>query len=147
VLDIKPGSDDNPINLKDNGKSKGKSAAAGGVLPVAVLTTAEFDAAGVDVSRSALGDPLLEGLAGPIRAGAEDVDLDGDLDLILHFSILDMVSQGAIGPATTSLCLGGYTLDGLEVFGSDVVTIVPAAQPKAAKPPKAPKPPKEAKKK
>jgi hypothetical protein len=147
VLDVKPGSDDNPINLKNNGKSKGKSPAAGGVLPVAVLTTVEFDAASVDITRVALGDPLLEGLAVPIRGGAEDVDLDGDLDLILHFSILDMVSEGAIGPHTTSLCLGAYTLDGMELFGTDVVTIVPAAQAKAAKPPKAPKPPKDGKKK
>ena len=72
----------------------------------------------------------------PIRAGAEDVDLDGDLDLILHFSILEMVKAGAINDQTTSLCLGAFTLDNLEAFGSDEVTIVPAGKPKKSQPAK-----------
>jgi hypothetical protein len=109
-------------------------------VPVAILTTLEFDAQSVDVTQLALGDPLLTGFALPIRGAYEDVDLDGDLDLILHFSILNMVSVKAIGPQTTSLCLAGFTLDGVQLAGCDSVRIVPAANAKAPKPPKPAKP-------
>lgn len=137
LLDVMPGSDENPINLKVNSKAKGNAAAAGGVVPVAILSTPDFDARRVDVTQIALGDPLLTGFALPIRGAFEDVDLDGDLDLVLHFSILNMVSVKAIGPQTTSLCLAGFTRDGAQLIGCDSVRIVPAAtNAKAPKPPK-----------
>ena len=47
---IVPGSDPNSINLKTNSKRKGKGKSAGGMLPVAVLTTDDFDAFDVDDS-------------------------------------------------------------------------------------------------
>jgi hypothetical protein len=46
----------------------------------------------------------------------------------------------AIGPQTTSLCLAGFTLDGVQLAGCDSVRIVPAANAKAPKPPKPAKP-------
>lgn len=125
LVDVKPGSDANSLNLKSNGKSKGKSAAAGGVLPVAVLTTDEFDSALVDVGTVKLGDPLLSGTAGPIRTNLEDVDDDGDLDLLLHFSMLDLVEAGAVAPDSETLFLSGMTTDGYGISGFDGVTIVP----------------------
>lgn len=125
LVDVKPGSDANPLNLKSNGKSKGKSASAGGVLPVAVLTTDEFDAALVDVGTVKLGDPLLPGTAGPIKANLEDVDDDGDLDLLLHFSVLDLVEAGAVSADSVTLFLSGMTTDGLGIAGFDAVTIAP----------------------
>ena len=39
-----PGSDPNSINLKTNSKRKGKSKSVGGMLPVAVFPTDDFDA-------------------------------------------------------------------------------------------------------
>jgi hypothetical protein len=140
VLDVKPGSDVNPINLKVNSKAKGKSDAAGGVVPVAVLTTLDFDAARVDVTRVVLGDPLLPGFAFPIRGGLEDVDLDGDLDLMLHFSIQNMVSVGAINQQTTSLSLTGFALDGADLRGIDNVQIEPVQTTKQTKSAPAPAP-------
>lgn len=125
LVDVKPGSDVNPLNLKSNGKSKGKSAAAGGVLPVAVLTTDEFDAVLVDVGTVKLGDPLLPGTAGPIRTNLEDVDDDGDLDLLLLFSVLDLTETGAVSPDSATLFLSGMTTDGHGICGFDGVTIAP----------------------
>lgn len=134
VLDVKPGSTDNPVNLKESSKSNGKSPAAGGVLPVAVLSDVAFDALTIDAATLVLGDPLLAGTAAPIKWRQEDVDLDGDLDLLLHFSILELVENGAIDPESTMLCLTGSTLDGTAIAGCDMVRIVPP--PKTAKPEK-----------
>lgn len=43
-VDVKPGSDRNPVNLKGRKKGKGN----GGGVPVAILTTDDLDAADVD---------------------------------------------------------------------------------------------------
>jgi hypothetical protein len=69
-IDIKPGSDGNPINL-----------ASQGVLAVAILTTDDFDAALVDASRVVFAG------AGAVHSAMEDVDGDGDLDMVLHFRV------------------------------------------------------------
>jgi hypothetical protein len=69
-IDIKPGSDNNPIDL-----------ASQGVLTVAILTTADFDAALVDA-----GSVQFAG-AYAVHSALEDVDGDGDLDMVLHFCV------------------------------------------------------------
>ncbi|QDU36976.1 hypothetical protein Mal4_12790 [Maioricimonas rarisocia] len=125
LVDIKPGSDKNPVNLKSNSKSKGKSAAAGGVLPVAILTTDDYDALLTDETTVLFGDPELGGAAAPIRSTVEDVDDDGDDDLLLHFSIRELVDSGAIDGDSLILALTGLTLDGLLIEGFDLVTVKP----------------------
>lgn len=74
-IDIKPGNEDNSINLKSKG-----------VIPVAILTTADFDATTVDPSSVRFGKTGTE--AAPMHEGGhiEDVDGDGDNDLLFHFS-------------------------------------------------------------
>lgn len=74
-IDIKPGDDDNSINLKSKG-----------VIPVAVLTTGDLDATNVDPSSVRFGKTGIE--AAPMHEGGhiEDVDKDGDNDLLFHFS-------------------------------------------------------------
>lgn len=71
-IDIKPGNNPNAINLKSKG-----------VIPVAILTTGDFDATDVDGSTVEF-----EG-ASPVHDGGhlEDVDSDGDLDWVGHFRI------------------------------------------------------------
>ncbi len=75
------------------------------------------------ISRSCWVIPILPGLH--CRLTVPDVDNDGDLDLLLHFRIRDLVDAGAIDNATQSLGLTGSTLDGTGIGGLDVVTIVP----------------------
>ncbi len=75
-IDIKPGSWPNSINLRQLG-----------VIAVAVLTTDEFDATVLQTRRGRFGP------AGATivhnSAHIEDVDLDGDLDLVMHFETGD----------------------------------------------------------
>jgi hypothetical protein len=125
-VDIKPGGDENPINLRAGGKS-GRGNAN---VPVAILSTDDFDAATVDVSTVTLGndDSDVVGVIvkknGSFQAGLEDVDEDGDLDLVLHFSVAELVSSGDLNELSVELCLNGATLDGDAVHGCDGVSIV-----------------------
>jgi len=116
-IDIKPGSDPNSINLK-----------AKGVLPVAILTTDDFDALSVDEDTVLFGDFELMGTAAPIRSSEEDVDDDGDIDLVLFFSIPDLVDDGALNEDSEEATLTGETLDGAPIIASDSVRIVPGSK-------------------
>ncbi len=107
-IDIKPGSDPNSVNLRSRG-----------VIPVAVLTDESFDAASVNVATVLFGRTGYE--AGPDRYSFEDVDDDGDTDLILHFRTQDT----GIEPDDTEAILTGLTTDGVEITGTDSVRIVP----------------------
>ena len=111
-IDIKPLSDPNSINTKSKG-----------VIPVAILTTATFDATGVDgetVTFSGanpahdLSDPLV------VADHQHDVDLDGDIDYVFHFR----VSETGIGVGDIEACLEGETLGGLPIEGCDAVRVV-----------------------
>jgi hypothetical protein len=116
-LDIKPGSDTTPINLKSKGK-----------LPVAILSTDEFDATQVDAETLLFGDPLLiadgKTPVSPIRWGFEDVNDDDLLDLTLKFSMRDILGNDVMDPMTTQGYLAGQTFDGMEIAGREMVTIV-----------------------
>jgi hypothetical protein len=119
LIDIKPGSDRNPVNTKSNG-----------VLPVAILTTDAFDAATVNPATVTIGDGEGDetGVAvrknGTLMANLEDVDDDGDLDMILHFNTQDIVAAGDLDEDTTSLTLNGLTVDDQAIVGSDAVSVV-----------------------
>jgi hypothetical protein len=120
ALDVMPGSDTNPINLTSPGN-----------LPVALLSTPAFDAAWLDPASVTLGDgygsdtPVATRRNGTPFASLEDVDGDGLLDLVLHFSVPALVANGDLGPTTTQLVLRGSTFDGIPVRASDAVQIVP----------------------
>lgn len=116
MIDIKPGSDPNSINLKSRG-----------VVPVAILTTADFDAATVDPEMV-----TLEGIA-PIKWEMCDVPEvwdevlmtyvgDGDMDLVLFFSTQDLAT--VLTGASTEATLMGQTFAGGNVHGIDAVRIV-----------------------
>lgn len=111
-IDIKPGSDPNAINPN-----------SGGVVPVAVLHTDDFDPATVDVGTVRFGDPedVPGGGAEPAHNGhLEDVDNDGDDDLVLHFPT---EAAGFEGDEEKGR-LVGETNDGTPVFGTDSVKLV-----------------------
>jgi beta-glucanase (GH16 family) len=59
-----------------------------GVVPVAILTTGSFDATTVDHSTVTFGDAAeahVDRKTGELRRHEEDVDGDGDIDLLFHF--------------------------------------------------------------
>ncbi|HUV56184.1 MAG TPA: hypothetical protein VMV84_03020 [Dehalococcoidales bacterium] len=103
-IDIKPGSDPNSINLKSRG-----------VVPVAVLTTDEFNASTVNP------ETVLFAGASPVRWVMCDVDDDGDLDLLFHFKTQEL----DLDEDSTEATLTGATDTGQPIEGTDTVNIVP----------------------
>jgi titin len=110
-IDIKPGIGPNSINSNNRG-----------VIPVAILSTPDFDAL-TEVD----GDSLTFGRTGdePSLAfcptSGEDVNSDGLLDLVCHLHTQDTGFQCG----DTEGVLRGKTLDGVPIEGSDSVRIVP----------------------
>ena len=128
-MDIKPGSCPNPLNVKSKG-----------VLPVAVLGTADFDVTTIDVSSILLSRDGNGGGVAPIRWSYEDVATpfegelcgchelgpDGFMDLTLKFQTQDVV--GAIGAVNDDeevvLVLTGQLLDETPFDGADCIKIL-----------------------
>lgn len=106
-IDIKPGSDPNSINLKSNGN-----------ISVAILTTEDFDATTVDPLSVQFGPNGAVEAHG--RGHIEDVDYDGDLDLVLHF----ITQETGIACGDTDADLTGETFDGQVIEGFDSVNTV-----------------------
>jgi len=104
-IDIKPGSFPNSVNLKSQG-----------VIPVAIVTNSDFDAINVDP------DSVVFQNASPLHWAEEDVDNDGDMDLILHFDTQEVSFDSN---ETAIATLRGTTYDGKPIEGSDNLTIVP----------------------
>jgi hypothetical protein len=104
VIDIKPGSYPNSINLKSNG-----------VVPVAILSTSDFEATAVVPGTVLFAD------ASPVKWTMEDVNQDGDMDLLLHFRTQEL----NLTQDSTEATLTGETMDGTPIEGTDTVNIVP----------------------
>jgi hypothetical protein len=105
-LDIKPNTSPNSINLDAPGK-----------LPVAVLSTASFNAATIDPSTIRFGRTGTE--TAPLKSSLEDVNGDGRKDLVCQFEIQEI---GLIC-GDTSAILTAYTRAGVPIKGSDSVNI------------------------
>lgn len=105
TIDIKPGNDPNSINPKSRG-----------VIPVAILTTDAFDATTVDGLTVRFGPDEAE----PDHYALEDVDLDGDLDMMLQFRI----QETGIECGDTEAILAGETGDGRKIKGADSIRTV-----------------------
>ena len=105
-LDVKPGSDSNPINLKSKG-----------VIPVAILSDDDFDASSVPVATLRFGPGEAQVAHGGHIA---DVNQDGNLDLMLHFR----TQEAGIAFGDTSASVTGETFGGRSIEGSDVVRAV-----------------------
>ncbi|MGI9427606.1 MAG: PEP-CTERM sorting domain-containing protein [Bythopirellula sp.] len=116
-VDVKPGSEPTPINLNSKG-----------VLPVAILSTEEFDARQVDVETLLFGDPLLiadgKSPVSALRGKFEDVDDDGLDDLTLKFSMRELLNNEVLGIDTVEGYLAGQTVEGVQFAGRDLVQIV-----------------------
>jgi VCBS repeat-containing protein len=125
LIDIKPGSFPNSINLGSKG-----------VLPVAILSTQkghngqvdDLDATKIDPATILFGDSREGfGRVRAIRAAFEDVDRDGDLDLVLHFDMERIVAAHALDADSVDAVLSAdFDDDGrVDLLGHDSVRIVP----------------------
>jgi hypothetical protein len=113
IVDIKPDSEDNTINLGSMG-----------VIPVGILSTADFDATQVDPWTVELAGAgvAVRGKGSKLLSSAKDLNGDGLLDLEVK------VETENLDPGTFQdgiAVLTGQTYDGLEIQGQDSITIVP----------------------
>jgi len=107
TIDIKPHDLPNGVNPKSKGK-----------IPVAILTTDSFDATTVDPTTVFFGRTGTEAAA--LRSALEDVDGDGDTDMILYFNTED----AGIACGDTSASVTGKTFAGKMIKGSDSIKTV-----------------------
>jgi len=110
-IDIKPGSYPNSINLGSNG-----------VVPVAILSSTDFDATTVDPETVALAGAGVAIRGKGALASQKDVNGDGLIDLELK------VETENLDPGTFqdgSAILAGATYAGQQIEGSDSIIIVP----------------------
>jgi len=113
AVDIKPGSPVNSVNPRSKGK-----------IPVAILTTADFDATSVDPATVTFG-PAGAAIA-HAHGHVSDVDSDGDLDLLLHFK----TQETGIACGDTIARLTGATWSGDPIEGSDSIVTVGCHEPR-----------------
>lgn len=110
TIDVLPGGTPNVISLVKQG-----------AVPVAILTTPDFDAASVDVSTLCFGDADAPSERDCTEAHGTghivDVDRDRTLDLMLHYETQSIGLDGG----DTKACLVGRTTLGVGIYGCDEV--------------------------
>ena len=109
-IDIKPGSDPNCFNNNGNG-----------VIPVAILGSAEFYVAQINTGSVQLDGMSLKmvGKSNKLLSHFDDVNGDGFMDLIVQIQDQDGVFQAG----TTVATLTGELVDGTLIQGTDIVCI------------------------
>ena len=113
AIDIRPGSPNNNINL-----------ASAGVIPVAILSGANFDARQVDPTTVTLmgSNVRLTGRTDKASCNVRDVNRDGKPDLVCH---MKATQSSLIKVGATSAVLTGRTFSGQNIQGEGSIRIVP----------------------
>lgn len=107
-----------PIDIKPDGVPNTLNPRSHGVVPIAILTTEQFDATSIDLTSLRFGVTGKE--AAVLRAVFDDVDDDGDTDLLVFFRSLDT----AIDCETLFTYISGLTTTGVSIAGTDSVAMV-----------------------
>jgi len=112
IIDIKPGSEPNSINL-----------GSAGVVPVAILSTADFDASTVDPASVNLAGAGVKqvGMGNKYLCHQEDVNLDGLIDTVCQVYTAQLMVE--VGETTATL--EAETFDGIKLRGEDFIRVVP----------------------
>jgi len=105
-IDVRPGSENNPIQLRSRG-----------LVPVVLFGDDGFEVENVDVETLAFG-PYGAEVAHRGGPHFDDIDGDGFMDMLLHHR----VAQTGIEVDDVDACLMGETLDGQMFEGCDLVT-------------------------
>lgn len=128
-IDVKPGSDHNAINLSSQG-----------IITVAILSTSLSNGDALDFDATqVLASSVVFAEAYSFKSALQDVDNDGDLDLILHFDVQDtnldelyaqlveddVNADGMLDSSQqlTKASLFGKTLNGDALNGSDELNL------------------------
>jgi hypothetical protein len=111
-IDIKPGSDPNSINLDSVG-----------VIPVAILSSADFDATTVNPDTVFLAGAKVKmlGKSDKLLCHEEDVNNDALLDLVCQV----LTEESLIETGESVAVLEAETYDGTQIRGEDAIKIVP----------------------
>lgn len=107
TIDVKPG--DSPTSLEPKRE---------GMVPIAILTTRDFDAATVDPGSVRAGATGTE--ASLFKSMLEDVDNDRDVDLLLLFRVPAL----RLTCSSKAVTLKGKTDQGRDFEGTELVTMV-----------------------
>ncbi len=112
-IDIKPGSEKNTVNLRSKG-----------VLPVAIINSDDFDIIEV------VPETVMFAGASPARWTMEDVDDDGDMDILFHFRTQDLciprdMNEISSSGETQTGTLSGETQTGEAFSANGSINIVP----------------------
>jgi len=109
------------IDIQPNKSTNKVKPDSSGLISVAILTTEDFDAQQVNLDTVRFGpDGAAEVHS---RNHVQDVDNDGDMDLLLHFRIL----QTGIQCGDTEATLTGETWDEVPIIGTDSIVTVRCA--------------------
>lgn len=108
-IDIKPGSDPNCFNSDGNG-----------VIPVAILGSAEFDVATIDIMTIELdSQPVAVKAEDKIMCHLDDINSDGVTDLVCQIEDVDLTYEVGTGIGL----LTGNLLDGTDIAGDDSICV------------------------
>ena len=105
-IDVKPGNDKNKVNTKKEG-----------VISVAVLSSATFDAVTVDPGTASLSGALPKYIGEDIFFLVKDVNKDGLDDLVLHMDASTLTATNK----DEELFFTGTTSYGQDIVGIDEV--------------------------
>ena len=107
TVDVKPG--DTPTTLEPKRQ---------GMVPIAILSTKDFDAARIDIDTARAGATGVEATA--FKHMLEDVDRDNDIDLLMLFRVSDL----ALTCQSKGVTVKAKTDKGQEIEGAELVLMV-----------------------